>query len=157
MSASRTGVSSAAQVARWTAPERFAAEWLRRPLRAYQRPIAQAIVDSALHARGLTLAVMMPRQSGKNETAAHVEALLLNACRRVGGCLVKAAPTFQPQALISLQRLEALLRRAGGRERAGVGRLARGRAGGVRPIADGADQEEVEWKSANCSRCGARG
>ncbi|NLG29540.1 MAG: hypothetical protein GX557_16650, partial [Chloroflexi bacterium] len=75
---------------------------------------------------------MMPRQSGKNETAAHVEALLLNACRRVGGCLVKAAPTFQPQALISLQRLEALLRRAPGaaavRERGNTLRLDRARA-----------------------------
>ncbi|NLG27583.1 MAG: hypothetical protein GX557_06705, partial [Chloroflexi bacterium] len=88
MSASQTVVTPVtlgAHVARWTAPERFAAECLHRPLRAYQLPIARAIVDSALYGRGLTLAVKMPRQSGKNETAAHVEALLLNACRRVGG------------------------------------------------------------------------
>ena len=94
---------------RWTQPEHFGAEMLGRSLRPYQLPIACAIVDSVLQGRGLTLGVMMPRQSGKNEIAAHVEALLLHAFRRVGGCLVKAAPTYRPQALISRARLEALL------------------------------------------------
>ncbi len=92
-----------------TRVEAFSRLILRRPLRPYQAAPAQAIVDSVLAGRGDTFAVMMSRQAGKNETAAHVEAFLLNACRRRGGTLVKAAPTFRPQALISMRRLEALL------------------------------------------------
>jgi len=49
------------------------------------------------------------RQAGKNETAAHIEALLLNLYRRRGGYLVKASPTFRPQTLNSIQRLQGLL------------------------------------------------
>ncbi|MBC7315668.1 MAG: hypothetical protein H5T70_04525, partial [Chloroflexi bacterium] len=89
--------------------EAFSRQVLRRPLRAYQLEPARAIVDSVLHAQGLLFAVMMPRQAGKNETSAQIEAMLLNLYRRKGGYLVKAAPTFRPQAINSLQRLEALL------------------------------------------------
>lgn len=87
----------------------FSRHILRRPLRRYQLAPARAIVHSALRGRGLTIAVMMPRQAGKNETAAQVEALLLNLRRRRGGYIIKAAPTFTPQALNSLQRLETVL------------------------------------------------
>jgi hypothetical protein len=89
--------------------ETFSARVLRRPLRAYQVAPAQAIIASVLGRRGLTLAVMMARQAGKNETAAHVEAFLLNAYRQRGGQLVKAAPTFRPQTLNSLLRLRGVL------------------------------------------------
>ena len=87
----------------------FSRRALRRPLRAYQLPPAQAIVDAVLQRRGLTIAVMMSRQAGKNETAAQVEALLLNLFRQRGGCIVKAAPTFKPQAVNSLMRLQQVL------------------------------------------------
>ncbi len=40
---------------------------LGRGLRPYQLEPARAIVDSVLHGRGLTFAVMMARQAGKNE------------------------------------------------------------------------------------------
>ena len=96
---------------------------LRRPLRRYQLAPARAIVRSALRGRGLTIAVMMPRQAGKNETAAQVEALLLNLHRRRGGTIVKAAPTFTPQALNSLQRL-----------RDGAGRVDAGRLAAWGPV-----------------------
>jgi hypothetical protein len=89
--------------------ETFSARVLRRPLRAYQVAPARAIIASVLGRRGLTLAVMMARQAGKNETAAHVEAYLLNAFRQRGGQLVKAAPTFRPQTLNSLLRLRGVL------------------------------------------------
>ena len=62
--------------------------------------------------RGGVFAVMMARQAGKNQTSAHIEALLLNAYRRRGGQIVKAAPTFAPQALNSLLRLETVLANA---------------------------------------------
>ena len=89
--------------------ETFSRRILRRPLRAYQLAPAQAIVDSVLGGHGLTFAVMMARQAGKNETAAHVEALLLNLFRRRGGYLVKASPTFTPQTVNSIQRLSSVL------------------------------------------------
>ena len=85
--------------------ERFSRRVLRRPLRGYQREPARAIVDSVRSGRGLTFAVMMARQAGKNETSAQVEALLLNLYRRRGGFMVKAAPTFRPQTMNSILRL----------------------------------------------------
>jgi hypothetical protein len=122
--------------------ERFSRAVLGRPLRAYQLEVARAIHASVRSRKGLTIAVMMARQAGKNETSAHVEALLLNAYRRLGGFIVKAAPTFRPQAITSLIRLQSLLedsplgRRLGGlpgyeapeREEGYILRLGRARA-----------------------------
>jgi hypothetical protein len=79
---------------------------LERPLRSYQLEPARAILDSVLHGRGLTFAVMMSRQSGKNEMAAQLEAYLLNLYRNEGGQIVKASPTFKPQTVNSMLRLE---------------------------------------------------
>lgn len=89
-----------------SAIERFSRGVLRRPLRRYQLAPARAIIESVTWRRGLTFAVMMARQAGKNETSAQVEAFLLNYFRRKGGSIIKAAPTFRPQALNSLLRLE---------------------------------------------------
>ncbi len=89
--------------------EPFSRRVLRRPLRDYQLEPARAIVDSVLQRRGLTLVVMMARQAGKNETAAQVEAMLLNLFRRRGGSLVKAAPTFRPQIVNSMLRLTGVV------------------------------------------------
>ena len=83
----------------------------RRPLHAYQLAPARAIVDSVLHGKGLEFAVMFPRQSGKNETQSQVEAYLLNLFQRVpGASIVKAQPTFRPQGLNALARLQRTLR-----------------------------------------------
>jgi len=83
---------------------------LRRPLYGYQLAPARAIVDSVLHQRGLEFAVLFPRQAGKNETQAQVEAYLLTLFQRVpGASLVKAQPTFRPQALNARLRLERAL------------------------------------------------
>ena len=87
---------------------RFSAYILHRPLRSYQQMAAAAIVDSVLQAKGLTFAVMMSRQAGKNETSAHIEAFLLNYFRRRGGNIVKVSPTFKPQTINSLLRLQSL-------------------------------------------------
>ena len=74
-------------------------------LRPYQAEVARAVLDSVLNQRGLTFTVEMARQAGKNELSAYLQMVLLlrNAAR--GGAIVKAAPTFQPQALISIQRI----------------------------------------------------
>jgi hypothetical protein len=79
---------------------------LARPLRSYQLAPARAVLDSVLQGRGLTFAVMMCRQSGKNEVAAQLEAYLLNLYCREGGQIVKASPTFKPQTINSMLRLE---------------------------------------------------
>lgn len=87
--------------------ELFSRLILRRPLHEYQLAPARAIIDSVRHGRGLEFAVMFPRQSGKNETQAQVEAFLLTCNQlRAGAEIVKAQPTFQPQALNSMRRLK---------------------------------------------------
>lgn len=82
---------------------------LQRPLREYQLAPARAVVASVLGRRGRTFAVVMSRQAGKNELSAQVEAYLLALHANLGGTLVKAAPTFEPQAVVSLERLAARL------------------------------------------------
>ena len=91
--------------------EHFSRAGLGQPLYGYQLAPAQAIVDSVVHGRGREFAVLFPRQSGKNETQAQVEAYLLNLLQRVpGAAIIKAQPTFRPQALNALDRLERRLR-----------------------------------------------
>ena len=85
--------------------EIFSGTIVRFPLRKYQREAAQAIMDSILNGRGLTFAVMMSRQAGKNELSAHLEAYCLHLFQRVGGQVVKASPTFKPQTVNSILRL----------------------------------------------------
>ncbi len=82
-------------------------------LRPYQCLAGRAIADSVLNGRGLTFTVVMARQAGKNELSAQVELFLLakNARRPVDG--VKCAPTFHPQARISLSRLWTRILQAG--------------------------------------------
>lgn len=78
-------------------------------LRNYQLPVARAIVDSVLNGRGLTFVVMFPRQSGKNELQGHIEAYLLMMTSQTGGEIVKASPTWRPQSLNAMRRLERVL------------------------------------------------
>ena len=80
-------------------------------LRPYQLEIANAVLRSAANRDGMTFSVMIARQGGKNETSAWVEAATLMYSARSGGSAIKAAPTFHPQALISISRLREALRR----------------------------------------------
>ena len=83
---------------------------LQRPLRPYQLEPARAIAASVRDGLGLTFTILFPRQAGKNELSAHLGAFLLHRHQRLGGSLVKCAPTFRPQIVNSLLRLERLLR-----------------------------------------------
>ena len=78
--------------------------WKQR-LRPYQLEARRAILDSVINQRGLSFSIEMARQAGKNELSAQIEALLLslNIAEDMDG--VKCAPTFEPQARISLRRL----------------------------------------------------
>jgi hypothetical protein len=114
-------------------PQLFSELVTRLPLRGYQLQVARAVLDSVLNRRGLTFAVMMSRQAGKNETSALLEALLLTLYGDAGGWIVKASPTFQPQTVNSLLRLEARLqspwtRGRLSRERGHIIRLGQARA-----------------------------
>jgi hypothetical protein len=87
----------------------FSRHIVQVPLRPYQLEPARAIVESVRRRRGLTFTVMMSRQAGKNELSAQLETFLLNLYQRRGGTIVKAAPTFRPQLLNSVLRLERSL------------------------------------------------
>jgi hypothetical protein len=82
-------------------------------LRPYQREAASAILDSVLKRKGLTFSVEMARQGGKNELSAQLELLLLTLYMTKPENLIKCAPTFKPQTVISMMRLRDRLNDAG--------------------------------------------
>ena len=80
-------------------------------LREYQVGAAVRIVDSILKGRGRSFVVMFPRQSGKNELQAQVEAYLLALLCQEDAEIVKVSPTWKPQSLNAMRRLERILER----------------------------------------------
>jgi hypothetical protein len=80
-------------------------------LRSYQQQAARAIVDSVLGGQGLAFVVVFPRQSGKNELQAHLEAYLLVLFSERDAEIIKACPTWKPQTLNAMRRLERVLSR----------------------------------------------
>ena len=82
-------------------------------LRPYQREAALAILNSVFGRKGLTFSVEMARQGGKNELSAQLELLLLTLYMAEPQNLVKCAPTFKPQTVISMIRLKDRLNDAG--------------------------------------------
>lgn len=83
----------------------------RLKLRAYQREVAETIVRSVIHSQGLSIAVMFPRQSGKNELQAQIEACLLLLLKNHHAEIIKISPTWRPQSLNAMRRLERVLSR----------------------------------------------
>jgi hypothetical protein len=86
---------------------------LRHRLRPYQVEAGQAIARSVFQGQGQSISVMMARQAGKNELSAQLELLLLTAHMGWNVDAIKCAPTFQPQARISMRRLWSRLGEAG--------------------------------------------
>ena len=80
-------------------------------LRSYQVSVAHAIIASVLRKLGLTFVVLFPRQSGKNELQAQIEAYLLTLFCRSDAEIVKVSPTWKPQSLNAMRRLERVLAR----------------------------------------------
>ena len=58
-------------------------------LRSYQSDALRNIFDAAMSGKGGRFAVMFPRQSGKNETQAQLEAALMVANQRQGGNIIR--------------------------------------------------------------------
>jgi hypothetical protein len=80
-------------------------------LRRYQLQVAQDIVTSVMQGLGLTFVVIFPRQSGKNELQAHLETYLLTLLHQEDVEMVKVSPTWKPQSLNAMRRLERVLKR----------------------------------------------
>ena len=89
----------------------FASKGSGLKLRKYQVSVALAIVDSVKYNKGLTFVVQFPRQSGKNELQAQVEAYLLRLFSPLDGEMVKVSPTWKPQTLNAMRRLQRVLER----------------------------------------------
>jgi hypothetical protein len=82
-------------------------------LRPYQKEVALAILNSIFNRKGITFSVEIARQGGKNELSAQLELLLLTLFMSTSKNMIKCAPTFKPQALISMARLKDRLNDAG--------------------------------------------
>lgn len=78
-------------------------------LRKYQRDPLLAILKSVLSHSGFSFVVMFPRQSGKNELQAQLECYLLALLSRTPAEMVKISPTWRPQSLNAMRRLERVL------------------------------------------------
>ena len=81
----------------------------RAALRGYQARVLRGLLTALATRPSAPLTVMMPRQSGKNEIAAALVAFLLRAHAREGGTVVVCAPTLDPQARISADRIRTAL------------------------------------------------
>ncbi len=80
-------------------------------LRAYQQAVSRAVIDSVIHRRGLSFVVLFPRQSGKNELQAQIETYLLTLLSQTDAEIVKVSPTWKPQCLNAMRRLQRILER----------------------------------------------
>jgi hypothetical protein len=79
-------------------------------MRPYQLQPAKAIIDSIVHKRGHTIILIISRQAGKDELLANLLSYLatLFSHREVG--IVIANPTYKPQTINAIMRLESRLK-----------------------------------------------
>jgi hypothetical protein len=94
-----------------TDPVRFIEQGSKLTLRSYQLEVALTIIASVIFKHGLSLVVLFPRQSGKNELQAQVETFLLAYCQHDEAEIVKVSPTWRPQSINAMRRLERVLKR----------------------------------------------
>jgi hypothetical protein len=94
-----------------SSPRDFARYAIGIPLRPYQQEVADAILASILNRLGLSFVVVFPRQSGKNETLAHIQAYLLCLLSGQEIEIVSVSPTLKPQGLNAIRRLQRCLDR----------------------------------------------
>jgi hypothetical protein len=80
-------------------------------LREYQIQVAQAITQSVIWKKGLSIVVIFPRQSGKNELQAQIETYLLQLYSKTDAEMVKVSPTWKPQTMNAMRRLRRILER----------------------------------------------
>jgi hypothetical protein len=78
-------------------------------LRGYQKEVAQRIINSVVNQLGHSIVVLFPRQSGKNELQAQLEAYLLNLYCITDAEMIKVSPTWKPQTQNAMRRLQRVL------------------------------------------------
>ena len=78
-------------------------------LRSYQVEVARSIIQSVLQSAGRSFVVMFPRQSGKNELQAQIETYLLAMYSQRNQEIVKVSPTWKPQSLNAMRRLQRVI------------------------------------------------
>ena len=69
-------------------------------LRSYQSEALRTIYDAVMEGTGGRFTVTFPRQSGKNETQAQLEAAVMAASQWKGGSIIKIIPTEKNQGKI---------------------------------------------------------
>ena len=79
-------------------------------LRTYQAEALRTVYDAVMAGKGGRFTVTFPRQSGKNETQAHLESAVMAANLHRGGSIIKILPTEKNQGGISMDRLTSVLR-----------------------------------------------
>lgn len=79
-------------------------------MRPYQSEPAKAIIESVINKRGHTIVLIISRQAGKDELLANLISylMILFAHREVG--IVIANPTYKPQTINAIMRLENRLK-----------------------------------------------
>src|SRR5689334_22534195 len=87
-------------------PSLFSRFVVGRPLRPYQLEPARAILASVMTRRGERISVALPRQAGRRELSAQLEAYLLNLHAGTGGAIVKAVAGGPERLEASRLRLE---------------------------------------------------
>jgi hypothetical protein len=92
-------------------PDYFALKASQRLLRTYQREVLNAIVRSIRQKAGRSFVIIFARQSGKNELQAQLFTYLLAVLSRFPLNILSVHPTFTPQALTAMDRLENVLSR----------------------------------------------
>jgi hypothetical protein len=80
-------------------------------LRPYQVEAADAVIQSIFKKDGDTFVWKFARQSGKDETLTALYQYLLTVLAHRDVSVVAAAPTFRPQTMVSMQRLDTRLSR----------------------------------------------
>lgn len=78
-------------------------------LREYQISVARVVAESVIFREGKSFVVMFPRQSGKNELQAQIETYLLTLLSQIDCEIVKISPTWKPQSLNAMRRLQRVL------------------------------------------------
>ncbi len=78
-------------------------------MRSYQLEAAQAIIKSIRHGLGNSYVVIISRQAGKDELAANLKSFLLARFEFIESGIVEVNPTYKPQTINAITRLERRL------------------------------------------------
>jgi hypothetical protein len=78
-------------------------------LRPYQLEAAKAVIDSIRKHAGRSIVIVFSRQSGKDELSANLIAFLLARYHATDAGIVEVNPTYKPQTINAITRLEERL------------------------------------------------